>query len=192
MLGSPVVEVVDLLSSGLSQSRPVIVATAQPHPHTYTSTPPAPPPASVSVVEISESSPVPAVATIESKSDEEILTAPPKTKVSDLSALVSKCHHISTTLISLSISTMSSTSSITSFPVVPVPELVIPAEAYPEHLNRPDGEQITLLLVSLYTFSFGFHLDSCQETCGCYNKVSCLQQGISDHGMPPQTWQGHS
>ena len=54
LLESPVVEVVDLLSSGLSQSRPVIVM-AQLHPCTYTSTPSAPPPVSVLIVGVSKS-----------------------------------------------------------------------------------------------------------------------------------------
>ena len=140
LVGSPAVEVVDLLSSGLSQSRPVTVTmTAQPHPCTYTSTPPAPPTASVPVVGVFECSPIPAMATIESNSDEKIPTTPLKTKVSNIYVPVSKCHCVSPTLISLSVSTMSSTSSITSFPVVVVPELVIPAEAYPECMNIPGG-----------------------------------------------------
>ena len=55
LLGSPAVEMIDLLSSGVSQSRTVTVTwTAQPHLCTYTSTTPAPPPASVPVVGVSE------------------------------------------------------------------------------------------------------------------------------------------
>ena len=150
---------VDLLSGGLSQSRPVTVtATAQPCTScTYTSTPPAPPPASVPVMGVSKSSPIPAVVTIESRSDEKFLTTLPETKVSNIPVLVSKHHHISTTLISLSISTKLSTSSITSFPVLVVPELAIPAEAYPECLNRPDGGKDYLCHLCCFTHS---NLDS--------------------------------
>ena len=104
LLRSPAVEVVDLLLGGLSQSRPVTVTvTAPPHPCTYTSTPPAPPPASVPIVGVSKVRSIPAVPTIKSKSnepesDEEILTTSPKTKASNVSAMISKCHHINTTL----------------------------------------------------------------------------------------------
>ena len=80
LLGSPAVEVVDLLSGGLSQSGPVTV-TAQLHPCTYTSTPSAPPPVSVLIVGVSKFSPIPAVSTVESKSEEEIPTTPPKPRL---------------------------------------------------------------------------------------------------------------
>ena len=114
------------------------MTTAQPHPHTYTATRPALPPASVPVVGVSESSPVPVIVTMESKPNEEIPTTLKtlKTKISDIPAPVSKCH-ISTTLISSSVSAMPSGSSTASMPIVVVPELAIPADAYPEHLNRP-------------------------------------------------------
>ena len=88
LLGSPAAEVVDLLSSGLSQPRTITVATAQPHPQTYTATPPAPSPASVPVVGVSKSGPIPARVTIEPKSDEEIPTTLMKAKISDISAPV--------------------------------------------------------------------------------------------------------
>ena len=138
LLGLPAVEVVDHLSGGLAQSRPVTVAASvEPHPPTYTSTPPAPPPVSVLVLEVSEFSPIPVVPTPESKSDEKIPTTPPKTKASDVF-----CTNFKTSLhyyhSNKSVSTMPSTSSI-SFPVVVVPKLAIPADAYPDHLNRPDG-----------------------------------------------------
>ena len=137
LLRSPVVKVIDFLSGGLVQARPVTVAaSAQPHPHTYTSMPPAPPVTSVPVVGITEFSHVPVVPTIESKSNEE--TTPPKTMTSDVSVLISKCHWVTTTLISPLVSAMVSTSSI-SFPVVVVPKLEFPVEAYPEYLNRPGG-----------------------------------------------------
>ena len=62
LLGSPALEIIDLLSSGLAQANPVTIATsALPHPCTYTSTFPAPPLASVPVVGVSESNHIPAV-----------------------------------------------------------------------------------------------------------------------------------
>ena len=136
LLGLPASEVKDLISGGLAK-----VSSAQLHPHTYTSTPPAPllasiPVEGVSEVGVSGPSHISAVPTMESKSNEE--TTLPKAKTSAESAPSPKRHHITTTLISPSVSTMPSTGS-TSFPVVVVPELAIPAEAYPEHLNRPGG-----------------------------------------------------
>ena len=72
MLGSLALEVTDLLSGELAQAKPVTVAaSAQLHPHTYTSSPPAPPSASVPVVGVTGPSYIPAVPTIELKSDEE-------------------------------------------------------------------------------------------------------------------------
>ena len=137
LLGLPAAEVIDLLSDGLVQARPVTeAASAQPHPCAYTSTPPAPPPASVWIVGVSEFSHIPAVPTIELKSNEE--TTPVKTKTSDDFVPISKCHGITTTVISLSVSATPSTSAI-SFPVVVVPKLAIPGEAYLECLNRPGG-----------------------------------------------------
>ena len=110
-MGLPALEVIDILSGGLAQEKPVTVASSvQPHPCTYISAPPAHPPASVPIVGVSESSHIPAVPTIELKPDEE--TTPPKSKTSDDSALISKCHHITPTLISPSVSAMLSTSSI--------------------------------------------------------------------------------
>ena len=132
------------------------MVTAQPHPQTYTATPPAPPPVLVPVVGVSKDNPVPAIVTIESKPDEEILTTL-KTKISDIPVLVSKCHYVSTTLISQSISTKLSTSSTASSPVGVVPELAIPAEAYPEHLNRPGRDKDYLCQLCCFSHS---NLDS--------------------------------
>ena len=158
LLVSSADEVINLLSSALSQSRLVtVIVTAQPHPCTYTSTLPAPPPASVLVVVVSKCSLIPAMVTIESNSDEQIPTTPPKTKVFNIYVPVLKHCCTSTTLISLSISTTLSTSSITSFPVVVIPELVIPAEAYPEHVNRPGGAKEYLCHLCCFTHS---NLDS--------------------------------
>ena len=49
--------------------------------------------------------------------------------------------HITPTPVGLlsSISTSSSSTSSAKFPVIVVPELAIPAEAYPECINRPGG-----------------------------------------------------
>ena len=86
------------------------------------------------------------MATAESKPDEENPTALKtiKTKISNIPA-VSKHHQISTTLICPSVSAMLSTSSAVpstsstmSTPTIVVPELVIPADAFPELLNKPD------------------------------------------------------
>ena len=133
-------------------------ATVQPHPCTFISTPPAHPLASVSTVKVSKGSPIPVMPTIESKSiesksDEEIPTTPLKTKASNVSALVSKSLCITTTLISPSASTTPSTSSTASFLAVVVPELAIPAEAYPEHLNRLGSGKDYLCCLCHFTHS---------------------------------------
>ena len=101
LLGPPAAEVLDL-SSGLSKSKQVTVVTAQ-APHTYTATPPTLPP------------------TLVPKPDEEIWTTS-KTKISDIPVLVSKCHYISTTLISPSVSVKPSPSFTASSPVIVVSE----------------------------------------------------------------------
>ena len=115
-------------------------------PPTNTATPPAPPPASVPVVGVSKSCPIFGMVTIESKPDEEVSSNSKviKTKISTIPVVISKCHQVSTTLISLSVSTVLSTSSAMpltsstmSTPIAVVPELAIPADAYPEHLNKP-------------------------------------------------------
>ena len=86
----------------------------------------------------------------ESKPNEEIPTTLKtiKMKISKIPVPVSKCHHISTTLISQSVSAvpstssvMASTSSTASTPIVVVPDLETPADAYPEHLNKPGGSK---------------------------------------------------
>ena len=141
LVGSPAAEAVDVLSAGLSNSNPVTITTAQPCPHTYTAIPPAPPQASVPIVGVSESSPIPVMATKESKPDGEIPTTSKtiKMKISDIPAPFSNHCQVSTALISPSISTMPSTrsampsnSSTASNPIVVVPELAIPSDAYQE------------------------------------------------------------
>ena len=70
LLGSPVAQVIDLLSRGLAQTKSSTSTTpAQPHPRIYTSTPPTPPPSSVLVVGVSTTSQMPIVMlTMESSS----------------------------------------------------------------------------------------------------------------------------
>ena len=124
LLGSPALEVIDLLSGRLAQVKIVMLSSAQPYPCSYTFTPFAPPSASVPVVGVSEvvvcgPSHFPAVPTIKAKSHGE--TTLPKAN-----------------LISQSVSAYT-VYQFNFFPVVAVPELAIPAEAYPVWLNRPGG-----------------------------------------------------
>ena len=142
LLGSPAAQVIDLLSSGLMQTKPsTSVAPAWPHVQTYTSTSPAPPPTSVLVVGVTTTSQIPVVVVpaMESTSgvDELVL---PKAKISNNS----QCHHITPTPLSLLMST-----SLVSFPIVVVSKLAIPPEAYPECLNRLGGKDY---LCHLYPF----------------------------------------
>ena len=136
LLGSPASEVIDLLSSALVQTTSsTIAASSQPHVCSYISTPPAPPSTSVLVLGVSTSSTsshIPAVPPLESTSNDDEATLP-KAMISKISD-DSKCHRITPMLNS----PMPSTSSI-SFPVVVVAKLAIPAEAYPQCLNRPSG-----------------------------------------------------
>ena len=55
LLGLPAAEVVDLLSTGLSKSKPATLTTAQPHPHTSPAIPPASLPVSFPAMGVSES-----------------------------------------------------------------------------------------------------------------------------------------
>ena len=85
-----------------------------------------------------------------------------KMKISDIPAPISKHHHITTTLISLFVSAVPSTSFTVSSPLVVMPELAIPADAFPEHLNKSDGDKDYLCqFVSLFTFQFRFDSDPC-------------------------------
>ena len=133
LLGSPADQVIDLLSRGLMQPKPsTSVIPPWPHLWAYTSTLPAPPPTSVLVVGVSTTGEIPVVAvpTMESSSgvDESALS---KVKISKISN-DSEHHHITPT----PLSPLSSTSSV-SYPVAVAPELAIPAEAYPNCINRP-------------------------------------------------------
>ena len=90
LLGLPAAEIVDLLLTSLSKSKPSMVATVQPCPHTYTATTPAPPLASLPKMGISQSSPV---LVMESKPDEKVASTSKaiKTKISTTPVNVSKC-----------------------------------------------------------------------------------------------------
>ena len=133
LLGSTMAQVVDLLSKGLVQAKALTSVTpAQPHPGIYTSTPPAPPPSSVLVAGVSTTSPKPAVVpTMESMSSMDEST-PPKAKGSKISVEDLPHHHITPTPVGSSSSSSSSSVSTGTLPVVVVPELAIPAEAYQE------------------------------------------------------------
>ena len=138
-------------------------------------------------MEVSGSNHVPAVPTIELKSDEE--TTLPNTKTSAESVPIPKCHHVTTTLISPSVSAMLSTSSI-SFPVVYVSKLAIPAEAYPEHLNRPGGGKDYLCCLCPFRHSnlasILTHVRKHLEvTIGC----PICDRGYQNTVSPPETWQ---
>ena len=141
LLGSPVAQVVDLLAEGFTQAQAsTFIIPVQPHPKFSTNTPPAPPPCLVPVEGISTSSPTQAVAPA-SLSDivESAVLEPKERKASDIVPF----RHISPIPVGLS-SSASTTSllvptSVTTLPVVVVPQLAIPAEAEPEWINRPGG-----------------------------------------------------
>ena len=134
LLGSPAAEIMDILSASLPKL--ATVTSAQPHPCTFTGTPPA----SVPLKRITELSSAPVMVMAgSSKPDEEIPASleASKTKISNIP--------VTTTLVSLSTSAHPSTSSVQSLSTGPattiativVPELAIPADAYPECINRP-------------------------------------------------------
>ena len=166
LIGSPTTQVIDLLSGGLMQSTAstsvamtsTSVTPVQPHPRSYTSTPPAPPPPSVPVLGIS--SPTPAtVLTMASLSDvvEPVVLETKEAKISDV--ILHWC--ITPTLAGPS-STVSTTSllastNISTLPIVVVPELAIPDEAYSECINRPGGGKDYLCHLSPFRHS---NLDS--------------------------------
>ena len=138
LLGSPAAQVIDLLSGGWVQTKPV-PTSIHPHSQVYTSTPPAPASTSVPVLGVSS-----LISTESMPHDESLKTA---TESQDVPMSTPQHHHIIPTPVQLSDSPMPFTSSTssdpstksTSYPVVVVHELTIPAEAYPEHTNWPVG-----------------------------------------------------
>ena len=162
LLFSPEADVVGLLSDGLEQTRPVL-QTIQPHPQTYTSTPPAPIPMAVPILGIS---------TISTPSVEKT------TESQDIPVMTPKYHHLTPMLVTSSASPLVSASSPSSslpsksasYPVIVIPELAIPVEAYPEHVNWPRGKDYLC------------HL--------CIFEHSWLWERISKCSIPVQTWEG--
>ena len=127
LLGSPAADVVELLSAGLEQTRPIL-QTMQPHPQTYTSTPLVPIPMAVPILGLSTISTSSVDRTTESQ---------------DVPVMTLKHHHLTPMPITSSAPPLPSTSSPSSslpsksasYPVIIIPKMVIPVEAYPEHVN---------------------------------------------------------
>ena len=99
------------------------------------------------------------MATVQSKPDEEIpiTLKTTKMKISNIPVPVSKCQQVTTILIRPSASAMLSIISIAFIPIVVMPKLAIPADAYPEHLNKPGGGKDYLCQLSHFSH---FNLDS--------------------------------
>ena len=131
LLGVPTVQVINVLASRLASS-PWLDPPTQPHPKMYTSTSPSPYPPSVPIMGIFSTFPKPGVA---STSATPQTMAPAALESTDPE--VSQHHQIIPTPIEPS--SLNTEQSSETLPVVVVPELLIPAEAYPEHLNRPGG-----------------------------------------------------
>ena len=168
---------------------------AQPNLQAYTSTLPVPAPTSVPVLGVSSP-----ISTEWMSSDESLAAA---TESQNVPMPTPKCCHIIPTLVWSSDSPVLFTSPSSSDPstksasylLVVVPELTIPAEAHPDHLNRPGGDKE--YLCSLCTFrdlNLDFilthirkHLDftiSCPVCCkGYQNAASLCKQGRDVHNM---------
>ena len=145
LLRTPAAQVIYLLLGGLAPSSAVTVP-AQPHPRAYTLTPPVSP-TSVLVVGVSTTSLGPAIAST-SVGDKSV---PPKAQAPKVSKNFQH-HQITPTMVesSSSITALSSPTEAETFPVIDVPELAVPAEAYPEHLNRPGGGKDYLCCPSVF------------------------------------------
>ena len=132
LLGSPAADVIDLLSAGLDQTRPILW-TMQPHPQTYTSTPPVTIPTAVAILGIS---------TVSTPSVEKT------TESQDVPVMTLKHHHLTPMPVTSSASPLPSTSSPTSslpsksasYPVIVIAKLAIPVEAYPKCVNWPSSK----------------------------------------------------
>ena len=125
----------------------------QPHPQVYTSTPPVSAPTLVPGLGVSG-----VISTALMPSDESLTTA---MESQDVPMSTPKHHHFTLTLVWSSVSPMpfiSSTSSgpfskSVSYPGVVVPQLTIHAEAYPEHINWPEGGKEYLCHVCTFRHS---------------------------------------
>ena len=82
-----------------------------------------------------------------------------------------KCHHITLVPVTSSVPPLPSPSSLSanvltqpspmaSYPVVVIPELAIPANSYPEHINQPSGKDYLCHMCSLQS---RLYPDPCQE-----------------------------
>ena len=107
-------------------------------------------------------------------------SAPLKAKVSKISNNF-QCQHITPTSIgpSSSVSNLSSSSSAMKFPVVVGSELALPAEAYPERINKPGGGKDYLCHLCLFRHS---NLDSILTHVRKHLEVTigflCVAKGI--------------
>ena len=192
---SLVAQVIDLLPGGLGQamastlamtftSISTCVTPAQPCPQIYTSTPPGPPPSSVPVLGISTTSPTPVDAPAMTSLSG--VSALPKTKLSKTSDDFPS-HCIIPTSVGLS-SSVSTKSSLSSTSVVVGPELAIPAEAYPEWINRPGGGKEYLCHLCQFRHSTLDSILTCQETFRDNCWLSHLWQGLPKHNIPAYIW----
>ena len=131
LLGSPASGIINLLAEILSWLPPSMRQTVQ-SPHVYTSTPLAPPPSTIPIVGITTSM---TEKTGDERADKNA------TMISDPQEapqnVPKHCHIIPTPVPTPEGPSTSSTSS--SCPIVVVPELTIPMDACPEHINRTDG-----------------------------------------------------
>ena len=140
LMGSPMAQVVDLLSEGITQAQASTSTPAiQPCPRLFTATPPAPSPSSVPLAGISSSSQEPSITSTSEMVAECDKSSLPETQVAKTST-DSPPQHIIMTLVKssslLGTTSLSASPSVSTLPVVVVPELAISVEAYPEHINR--------------------------------------------------------
>ena len=166
LLGSPAANVVELLSAGLEQTKPIL-QTMQPCPQTYTSFPPAPIPMVVPVLGLSTIS-TPGIEKTEKTTESQ-----------DVPVIAPKCHHITPTLGTSSapplLSTSSSSSSLpskaSSYPVLVIHELAIPVEVYSECVNWPSSKDYLCCLCTMWHSNLNCILTHIQRhliiTIGC-------------------------
>ena len=67
----------------------------------------------------------------------------------------------------------------TSYPILIVPELAIPAEAQPKWLNQPGGgKEYRCQLCTFPPYRPRLHVNSYQKTLRYYYRLPCLQQRV--------------
>ena len=184
MLRTPVADCIEVLASGLSSSSEQPVERVLPAPHlitaakAFTSMPPAPPPVVVPIVGVTDD-----------KLQEVTVTS---------KGPVAKKKRITPTPVEPSTSSSPSTpkpsSDPVSYSVVHVPEMTIPDEWYPEHINFPNASKEYLCqgcsyshsnLDTILTHVRKVHLDitiGC-PACGkpCQNAASLCKHGKEIH-----------